>query len=138
VYFVDPGLACHLLGLETERELVRSPFAGPIFESFVASEIVKEQLHAGHARNLFFFRDQQGLEVDFVVPRGGRLVLIEAKASRTALPRDAESMVRLARAAAGRLVDSFLVHRRLPDDPAPSLRPGVRAVAVGEILPAIR
>jgi hypothetical protein len=138
VYFVDPGLACHLLGIERERDLLRSPFAGPIFETFIASEIVKAQVHAGHARALFFFRDQQGLEVDFVVPRGGgRLTLIEAKAARTALPQDAESLTRLARAIGRRASEALLVHRRLPGDPARSLRPGVRAVTIGELVKAI-
>lgn len=138
LYFADPGLACHLLGIETERDLLRSPFAGPIFETFVASEIVKAQVHSGRARALYFFRDEQGLEVDFVVPRGGgRFALIEVKASRTAMPSDAEPMMRLARAMPKRTVDAFVVHRRLPGDPAPSLRPGVRAVGIAELLAAV-
>ena len=37
LYFVDSGLACHLLGLETRDALVRSPFFGAIFEGFVAA-----------------------------------------------------------------------------------------------------
>jgi predicted AAA+ superfamily ATPase len=138
LYFVDPGLACHLLGIESEDELLRSPFAGPIFETFVASEIVKAQIHRGQARALYFFRDEQGLEVDFVVPRGGgRLALVEAKATRTAMPVDADPMMRLARAMPKRDVDAFVVHRRRADDPAPSLRPGVRAVGIGELLDAV-
>jgi predicted AAA+ superfamily ATPase len=68
LYFVDSGLACHLLGISSERELARSPFFGPLFEGFVASEIVKQQLNAGERRALYYFRDHQGLEVDFVVP----------------------------------------------------------------------
>lgn len=138
LYFVDPGLACHLLGIETEGDLLRSPFAGSIFETFVASEIVKAQVHSGRTRALYFFRDAQGLEVDFVVPRGGgRLALIEAKASRTAMPSDAEPMMRLARAMPKRTVDAVVVHRRLARDPAPSLRPGVRAVSTAELLDVI-
>lgn len=138
LYFADPGLVCHLLGIESEGELLRSPFAGPIFETFVASEIVKAQVHSGHARALYFFRDEQGLEVDFVVPRGGgRLALVEAKAARTAMPADAEPMMRLARAMPNRDVDAFVVHRRRADDPAPSLRPGVRAVGIAELLDAV-
>ncbi len=138
LYFADPGLACHLLGIETERDLLRSPFAGPIFENFVASEIVKAQVHSGHTRALYFFRDEQGLEVDFVVPRGGgRLALIEAKASRTVMPSDAEPMMRLARAIPKRTVDPFVVHHRRPEDAAPSLRPGVCAVSAVELLDEI-
>jgi hypothetical protein len=138
LYFTDPGLACHLLGIGSEEDLLRSPFAGPIFESFVASEIVKAQVHSGHAKALYFFRDQQGLEVDFVVPRGaGRLAFIEAKAARTVVPSDADSLVRLAGAASGRPVEVLLVHRRRADDLAPSVRPGVRAVGIAGLLDAL-
>jgi uncharacterized protein len=41
IYLADPGLAAHLLGLETETALRKSPFLGPLFEGLVASEIVK-------------------------------------------------------------------------------------------------
>jgi predicted AAA+ superfamily ATPase len=44
LHFVDCGLACHLLNINSERELSRSPFLGPLVEGFVASEIVKDQL----------------------------------------------------------------------------------------------
>lgn len=65
LYWLDSGLACHLLGIETETQLRRSPFAGPLFEGFIASEIIKQQINAGRRREIFYFRDQQGLEVDF-------------------------------------------------------------------------
>ncbi|MGH7488546.1 MAG: ATP-binding protein, partial [bacterium] len=131
VYVADSGLACHLLGIETSVELEKSPFLGALFEGFIAGEIVKAQLNAGRRRELYYFRDQQGLEVDFVVSgKGGALRLIEAKAARTVSPNDAASMQRLAAAwkkrpgAKGR-VEQVLVHR-----PA---RAGVasRAVAAG-------
>src|SRR4030043_127511 len=90
LYFADTGLAAHLLGLETEARLAKSIFHGPLFESFVASEIVKTQVHAGKRQEIYFFRDRQGLEVDFLVPAGGRrLFLVEAKAPRTVRPRAA-------------------------------------------------
>jgi predicted AAA+ superfamily ATPase len=84
IYFSDSGLACHLLGIETEAELEKSPFLGAIFEGFIASEIVKAQVNAGKRRELYYFRDQQGLEVDFVVPgKNASVTLIEAKSSKT-------------------------------------------------------
>lgn len=72
LYIADSGLACHLLGIETGAELEKSPFLGALFEGFIAAELVKTQLNAGRRRELYYFRDQQGLEVDFVVP--GKLV----------------------------------------------------------------
>jgi predicted AAA+ superfamily ATPase len=76
LYFVDSGLACHLLGIETEKGLNQSPFLGPVFEGFVAAEILKQQIGSGRPRALYYFRDQQGLEVDFIVPAGDRRLFL--------------------------------------------------------------
>jgi predicted AAA+ superfamily ATPase len=136
LYVADAGLACHLLGIDTQPELERSPFLGPVFEGFVASEIVKAQLNAGRRRELYYFRDQQGLEVDFVVPRrGGGLRLVEAKSSRTVTPSMAGPMLRLAeawsrKAGAHGGIEMIVVHRPARAGTASqALAPGVRAVA---------
>ncbi len=136
VYFMDSGLLGYLLGIESEAMLNRSPFLGPLFETMVASEIAKVQISAGRARALYFFRDQQGLEVDFVVPRGNRrLLLIEAKASRTVTPQMGARLSRLAKANSAYRIDSVVVHRS-PKEPAgtSALRPGVRSSSLPELL----
>ena len=135
VYVADSGLACHLLGIETEAELEKSPFLGALFEGFIAGEIIKAQLNAGRRRELYYFRDQQGLEVDFVLPgKGGALRLVEAKAARTVTPSDAGPMQRLAAAWTKRpgvrgSIEQVLVHR--PAQAAVAARavaPGVEAL----------
>jgi uncharacterized protein len=140
LYVADAGLACHLLGIDTQPELERSPFLGALFEGLVASEIVKAQLNAGRRRELYYFRDQQGLEVDFVVPRrGGGLRLVEAKSSRSVTPDAAAPMRRLAQAwrskAAAGGVEMFVVHRAAKVPVASqALAPGVRAMTVGDFV----
>lgn len=117
VYFSDSGLAAHLLGIESERAMMRSPFLGPLFEGFVASEVVKAQLNRGKRKELYYFRDRAGLEVDFLAPRSSRnLVLIEAKASKTIRPADALNMARLQKKMSRYRTDAYLVHL-----PSPSL-----------------
>jgi hypothetical protein len=139
LYFVDSGVACHLLGVESERELSRSPFLGALFEGFVASEILKHQVGTGRSRQLYYFRDQQGLEIDFVVPGGHRrLVLVEAKASRTAVPQMGASLDRLAAAVKKYRTSRFLVYR--PQGEAAhlsALRPGVQAGGLERLLSLI-
>lgn len=136
VYVADSGLACHLLGIETETELGKSPFLGSLFEGMVATEIAKQQMHTGRRREIYYFRDHQGLEVDFVVPgRNGRLQLIEAKSSHTVRPEMASPMRRLADGiAAGSTrrtsVEMLLVYRPPRAGSATeAVAPGVRAVA---------
>jgi predicted AAA+ superfamily ATPase len=135
VYIADSGLACHLLGVETEAEVEKSAFLGALFEGFIAGEIVKAQLNAGLRRELYYFRDQQGLEVDFVVPRkGGGLRCVEAKAARTVTPGDAAPMQRLATAWSKRPgvrgdVELVLVHRPARAGVASrAVAPGVQAL----------
>jgi len=130
-YLADSGLACHLLGIDSAAELAKSPFAGSLFEGFVASEIIKAQTNAGRRRELYHFRDEQGLEVDFVVPgRGGSLTLVECKAVRTVMPAMATPMQRLRDAVNKKrpeetAVNMFLVHQ------APKVKSGTEAVAPG-------
>jgi len=128
-------LACHLLGIETEVELAKSPFLGALFEGFLAGEIVKAQVNAGRRRELYYFRDQQGLEVDFVVPaRGGGACLVEAKASVTVMPGMAVPMQCLAtawkkRPGARGAVKMLLVHRASrAAQSSRAIAPGVQAV----------
>ena len=140
VYIADSGLACYLLGIETVAELARSPFAGAIFEGFVAAEIAKHQTNHGGRRELYYFRDEQGLEVDFVIPRkGGGLSLVECKATRTVRPAQATPMLRLIAAVKARRprgpVRAFLVHE--PSRASVSthaLVPGVKALPWTELV----
>lgn len=137
VYLTDSGLAAHLLGIETEADLARSPFRGALFEGFVASEIIKQQFALGRRRELYSFRDQRGLEVDFVVPvKNGRVALVEVKASKTVYPAAAKGMLSLAPAFREKPM-AFVVHAGGGAIDSQPLAPGVRAVNVGGLLAAL-
>jgi hypothetical protein len=134
LYWVDSGLLCALLGVATAAELERSPFIGPCFEGFIATELVKNQVNAGRRPEIFHFRDQQGLEVDFVVPGpAGALRLIEAKWSRTVTPDMARPLTRLAAAITDRDVECIVVARSVQAGPR-AVVPGVRVESVEDLL----
>ncbi len=59
-YVAGSGLSGDLLGIESEAMLNRSPFLGPLFETMVASEIVKAQVNAGRQRAISFFATSKG------------------------------------------------------------------------------
>lgn len=140
LYFMDSGLACHLLGITNTQIFMNSPFRGAIFEGFIASEIAKHRLNRGFARNLYYFRDQQGLEVDFVVDEGDRhLLFIETKATRTPMPDMARSLIHLSNAVKHWDVRAFLVsdNRSLTRQPS-TLCPDVKTLSwntLHQILP---
>jgi len=131
VYWSDPGFACYLLGITTQKELDRSPFLGAIFEGFVASEIAKSQINHGLRREIYFFRDQQGLEVDFLFTNAsGELCMVECKATKTVMPAMAAPMLSLRKSIPGRsTVNMYVVHRTSKTGPATTaIAPEVQAV----------
>jgi predicted AAA+ superfamily ATPase len=133
VYIGDPGLACYLLGINTQAELDRSPFLGALFEGYVAAEILKGQTNQGRRKELYHFRDQQGLEVDFLFPSGhGGLWMVECKASRTVKPSMAGPLATLRRFISEQSpVRSAVVHRpSTTAQPTRALAPGVEALDV--------
>lgn len=110
IYFTDTGLLSYLLGFENKTAMQKSTFYGNIFEGFVASEILKHQLGTGKSRNIYYFRDEQGLEVDFIVPKGaGEICLLEAKTSRTIKPAMAKPLQRLAARIKNRKVSQYII-----------------------------
>lgn len=83
IYFTDVGLACYLLGIETEEQLSRDPLRGNLVENLVVLELMKARLNKGLDPQLYYFRDTHGHEVDLIFQRGNELVPIEIKASQT-------------------------------------------------------
>lgn len=137
VYFTDSGLAAYLLGIGTDSMLRKSTFLGQIFEGFVASEIVKHQINSGKRTEIYYFRDQQGLEVDFIVPTAGRkLIVMEAKAVRSVKPNMGVPLSKLTRAISHYKVEKYVVHLNPPHGAKKEFRsfsPGVQAIPVSEI-----
>jgi uncharacterized protein len=137
LYFVDTGLLCHLLGIDNESAYKKSTFKGALFENFVASEIIKRQINNGKEKQLYYFRDQQGLEVDFLMPsEDGHLLFMEAKASKTVLPSMADSMKRLMKnQRENQKVGSYVIYD--PDkaqQTVGTLAPGIKAVSLKTFL----
>lgn len=132
LYWADSGLACHLLGIASPAELERSPFLGALFEGFVAAEILKVQVNRGARKQLYFFRDQQGLEVDFLFPdRSDALCMVECKAAKTVQPGMAGPLVSLGRSTGRAVRRMLVVHRSSDRAPAiHTLAPGVQALDV--------
>jgi predicted AAA+ superfamily ATPase len=92
IYFTEVGLATWLLGIETPAQAARDPLFGGLFENMVVLEAMKAKLNAGREAELYFFRDQRGLEVDLIARRGRRLMPIEIKGGMTYDPWFAKNL----------------------------------------------
>ncbi len=83
LYFLDPGLAAWLLEIRTAEQLAAHPMRGPLFETWVYSELLKAAANRADRPALFFWRDRAGLEIDFIIDRGTHLIPIEVKSGAT-------------------------------------------------------
>lgn len=140
IYWIDSGLACYLLGIQTEAALRKSPFFGSLFEGFVASEIVKHQLNHGKRKELYYFRDEQGLEVDFILPCGaGKISLLEVKAGQTVFPSATASVNRLEKAIKRYRIRKWVIHMPASKEriKTKALSPRTHAVSLHEFIHAL-
>ena len=83
LYFLDTGLLCHLLGIHNVQHYSVHPLRGAVFETFVFSELLKIFLHRGLKKELYYWRDKTGHEIDFVIPLGEKKLALEVKAGKT-------------------------------------------------------
>ncbi len=93
LHFIDTGLACYLLGIYDATTLERHPLRGPIFESFIVSELMKGFLNCKREAPLFFWKDTTGHEIDILIDLGSRLLPVEVKSGLT-VPEDAFDTLR--------------------------------------------
>lgn len=83
LHFIDSGLVCFLLGIRSAEELRHHPLRGAVFESWVASEILKSFTHRGQTPALYHYRESQGLEIDLLIESAEKLYLMEIKSGAT-------------------------------------------------------
>ncbi|MBN2805831.1 MAG: ATP-binding protein [Prolixibacteraceae bacterium] len=84
VYFCDNGLLTNLLNIHSPEALEKSLYIGNIWENFVLTELVKYNFQPG--KNVFYYRDQNGVEIDFILEKDSEVFLIEAKHSERTNP----------------------------------------------------
>jgi hypothetical protein len=83
LYFHDAGLAAALMGIHTEEQLAIHPLRGALFETLIVGEFLKARYNTGFPSNLFFWRDNVGLEVDLLIEEADGLHPVEIKSAAT-------------------------------------------------------
>jgi predicted AAA+ superfamily ATPase len=84
VYFLDTGLASYLCSWDTPASLRNGAQSGAMLETYAFAEILKSYWHNGDTPNIFFYRDTDQKEVNFLIERNMTLYPIEVK--KTANP----------------------------------------------------
>ena len=83
LYFYDTGLVSSLLGIKTISELELSHFRGSLFENAVVAELYKKESVKINTGQLYFWRDNKGMEIDVLIDTGKKILPVEIKAANT-------------------------------------------------------
>jgi uncharacterized protein len=110
LYFVDPGLVAHLVGIDTAEQAARDPLRGALYENLVILEVLKGRLNAGLSPSLFFYRDTNGNEVDLIIKAGRHLVPVEIKSAATFTEEFLKGLHRFREAAGARASEGYLMY----------------------------
>lgn len=83
LYFYDTGLVCYLLGINSHTQVMTHPLFGNLFENLALVETLKSFWNRGIRKNILFFRDAVGNEIDLVIESNPKNLLIEIKSAET-------------------------------------------------------
>ena len=83
---MDTGIASFLAGIHDVEALLNGPLMGPLFETLIVANWVKMFRHRGEQPMMYYWRSQNGLEIDLLIERNTRLYPIEIKSTQTVLP----------------------------------------------------
>ena len=86
LYFLDTGLLCHLLRIDSALTLATHALRGAIFESWVVAETIKHRWNQGLQADIYFWRDNHGTEIDLLFENAGQLHAVEIKSGATFSP----------------------------------------------------
>jgi uncharacterized protein len=112
IHLTDSGLAAHLLGLTPGHLAEPTEIAiGPVFETFVVTELLRQSTWADTEVTVSHWRDRNGREVDIVLEAlDGRVVAIECKASHDLETADARHLAFLRDTLGDRFAHGVIVH----------------------------
>jgi len=70
LYFYDSGLLLHLLKISTIEQIQTHSIKGNLFENMMIAEYVKRMHHTNNLKDIWFWRDSAGHEVDLLIDEG--------------------------------------------------------------------
>lgn len=126
LYFVDTGLACWLLGIREPGMLPLHPMRGALFENWVVIEHLKQRYNQGQPADLFFWRDNNGVEADLLYETpSGLIQTVEIKSGQT----PTSDYIRAGQKSARFVTEAVATPRLIYGGDASFLRSGVDVVS---------
>ena len=81
LYFLDTGLCAYLTRWSSPETLEAGAMSGAIFETYVLAEILKSWWGRLRTPDIYYYRDKDGREIDFLIVKDGKLHPLEVKRS---------------------------------------------------------
>lgn len=82
LYFSDAGFCSYLCGFDTAAQASDSLMRGPLFETYVVSEIMKSWVFSGKEAHIYYVRDSGGREIDLIIEKNQKIYPFEIKRSQ--------------------------------------------------------
>lgn len=83
LYFLDTGLCSYLTDWASPEALASGVMSGPILETWVLSELLKSWWNQAREPSLYYYRDKDGVEIDFVILQNQKAYPMEVKKAAT-------------------------------------------------------
>jgi predicted AAA+ superfamily ATPase len=109
----DSGIACYFNGIDQNvlHDVLNGEIFGPILETYIVSELVKQQTWSDIEYTLYHFRNRDNKEVDIVIElRDGTLIGVEVKASKSVSQKDFQGMKALRDLARDRFLCGIILY----------------------------
>lgn len=97
LYFLDTGLCAYLTEWTSPATLEAGAMSGAILETFVFGELLKSWWHRGLQPRLYYYRDKDGNEIDFVFVQDKKTFPVEVKKSAAPGPESIRAFESLQR-----------------------------------------
>ncbi len=85
LYFLDTGLCAYLTEWSSPETLAVGAMSGAILETYALCELLKSWWHRGKKPLLYYYRDKDGKEIDFLLVQNQVLYPLEVK--KSAIPK---------------------------------------------------
>lgn len=79
---MDTRLCAYLCGMHNSQILEKSAFDSPFYETYFVAKIIKTQYNnQQNVDNIYYYRDKDQYEVDFIIESCDSIYSIESKCS---------------------------------------------------------
>jgi predicted AAA+ superfamily ATPase len=96
LYFLDTGLCAYLAEWTSPETLETGAMSGAILETYVFGELLKSWWHQGREPRVYYYRDRDRREIDFVFVQDNKAHAVEVKKTGSPNAGDARTFAALA------------------------------------------